>query len=1277
MPTFGDLLDKLEKEATTRDAGGAKEKCPKRTKPAIFVMVGRSDDASPLSGVSVEIAGSTRATKTTGGDGLAKFDPVKPGGHTIKLALTADQQKKFTDPTPGQVIVPQGCTATQLLLVDPKPNLEVTVMLKTTGWSKPLEGISIDLAGQQQVSTVKPTGIAKFEYLKPGAYKVEAKLTDPQKKEYVAPPAQTINIQPGKNAKLTIELVPTEANTVKITALPRWFIPTVEACDLGFALTGRKANADKLALEIYASNHVELNQWNDGLPTFRPLPDVPVYTRPLPGKYVDEKAAFTLTDWKGETNCTQGIIATKDGVTRTLNVALSPYTVVFRYNKAVADGKALIELTPFWPTFAAVGGAPVADSLKIKFKVRNTTKLKEGKLVVWDGSDTEVYTKDLKDTDLTQGDHEIAWDGKKTGGAVIDAAGMPYRVQIQGHTPKGEADALALAVMQTEIRLYVHPQTHLPTLDPYVATTDKSSLLLGLADLFHKDTLPTRAADGKLWTKYKLAEAGYHAGPVIDATATAPFNLALADFQRSVPKHKNPATAPFERLTISTTGADDDATKTALENLPASRRRPWFGKADRSDYDHTSDAFLTDLRDPAKEMIVWMDDRWWYSDPDWLNPPNDDVTPTIRSVVTGHATALGNTRSTYAGGPADNKCTMDLRDGLRPWLPLQVEFRLLKKADKLTDVLTGKPSVEERDATRAALGPLRVDWSFDEIDGAAIQVSEVDTGLYHKERCRTKSALESAIDQLKQANYARKDVKRQATYFNCPVAQGGIRPAGAAGYYKAPFALDANSLAPWKPIDDSARETVVTIVHDRIGQPAESFFAQRRAGRAGVYFCPSMIAGDGYRVRAQVWFAASGTYTMPNLPVLESRYSLRPQAQSAELRVWRKGSIRGFVSWSNNNSWAATASDMKRFYTCAHVHLVNEQGLADAAVAVPIATFWNSATASQLTAYRSVIKECVKSTKSGPFGLMGTETPRRVDANITLNADKFWPWADHDALGINEVTPLNPNDPWGAIWTLLKAIPDPLFYKLSVRMGSELARQVESKLGLMRGYVVVEMRVTGDFHYRKYKCDGCNGVAFGIERTNATSGHTGQKCTCGTGRLQPEAYNNLNYTCANGHAHSWEDDMFGTGSIPAACPTCGQPLVVGAPTAGALRNIRYDSDIPVPSIGNPIGVSFDKHAGYELWGHELGHNRYMEHAVNAGGANDAQHDAVANPVFNGTAEPAVSARWDRTCLMAYTNQIAGYDAAKDKQCFCYKCVLKQRGWKLAGVPAPVAGTQDP
>ena len=52
----------------------------------------------------------------------------------------------------------------------------------------------------------------------------------------------------------------------------------------------------------------------------------------------------------------------------------------------------------------------------------------------------------------------------------------------------------------------------------------------------------------------------------------------------------------------------------------------------------------------------------------------------------------------------------------------------------------------------------------------------------------------------------------------------------------------------------------------------------------------------------------------------------------------------------------------------------------------------------------------------------------------------------------------------------------------------------------------------------------------------------------------------------------------------------------------------------------------------------------------------------ADPAINET-DP-VNQNWDRVCLMTYATDLPNYDTAKDMVCFCYKCVLKNRGWRL-------------
>jgi hypothetical protein len=58
---------------------------------------------------------------------------------------------------------------------------------------------------------------------------------------------------------------------------------------------------------------------------------------------------------------------------------------------------------------------------------------------------------------------------------------------------------------------------------------------------------------------------------------------------------------------------------------------------------------------------------------------------------------------------------------------------------------------------------------------------------------------------------------------------------------------------------------------------------------------------------------------------------------------------------------------------------------------------------------------------------------------------------------------------------------------------------------------------------------------------------------------------------------------------------------------------------------------------------------------------------VPNPAVSGDAV-VEARRWDRACLMTYASHLQSYDAAKDKTYLCYKCVLKNRGWKIEGLP---------
>jgi hypothetical protein len=1028
----------------------------------------------------------------------------------------------------------------------------------------------------------------------------------------------------------------TPPTAISITNLDKWFIPDVETCDVRYSIEGDPEFANKIDFVVYGSNYCECTDWKDGWGTYSALDNEPLFQEekmkaPEPGNHLLEvtKDKGKLS-WRGEVNTEKGVLAKKKDVKdeRFVNVAFSPYTLLLRHYKTVADNKARIELTPFWPIFKT-DGSPKEATTEIKWKIAESkNKLKQGLLTIWDKFDTVVFSKPLKESDLGDGEHSFKWDWKYSINAkTAKAEEMPYRVQIQGHTPMNTEEGLALAAMHTEVRLYVHPKTHATDLDPYVAKTNKSSLVLQLADVWHKDEKPKKADDGKIWTKFELANAGFHPGPVMDATVSDEFKIALHEFQKSVPKKKTGA--KFERLTVSDN--DDTDTRDALEALEAKRKRPWFGKADdRTDYARNAQELEKDLKDPEKDVVVWVDDRYWYADAGWV--PEDGTS--VRSDVSSHATGLTEARGGYAIG--DARVAYDKRDIARPWLPFEVRVLLLSKQDTLSDE-KGSEGVTERQwkAIQAAIGPLRVDWTFDEIEGDTLDVSVIETAMYDKERTRSKKAVEWLLDDRK-ATHTRKDVKKESKYYNCLETFGGVRPDTTANYFKAVFGLDTKSLHPWKAKPDTTKESVVTVVHTDLGEKhnKDDKFT-KRMGRSGVYFNPSNMAGDGYQIRAEVRFEENADYKFPNAKTLEGRYPKMPQAHSAKMRLWRKASLRGYVCWGPNDSFSGSIDNYRRIYRASHMHFINENGVADGSIHFTASTLF-----TDLTRYRNMVRELVNPAIAAPGNV------RRLDANITVTADRMWPWHGHNQLAIVEAsTPLPPAPPptWNTAWTAAHKIYGDhaanYYYRLSVRLSSEIARLLEEEHGYMRGNVILEMQSSSQVDYRVYQCTTCNDYYVYLEKNGVAATH-----------------------------------------LNASCPT---PLCAG--TLNSIGVQKYRDNLPVPSLGNPIGVAINFHGGYELWAHEIGHTRYMEHAGNApasrGGATaaamrDLVHDSVPNPAMS--ADPVPEARrWDRACLMTYASHLANFDAVKDRTYLCYKCILKNRGWKIENIPnTPPGNVKD-
>src|SRR5262249_15885909 len=127
---------------------------------------------------------------------------------------------------------------------------------------------------------------------------------------------------------------------------------------------------------------------------------------------------------------------------------------------------------------------------------------------------------------------------------------------------------------------------------------------------------------------------------------------------------------------------------------------------------------------------------------------------------------------------------------------------------------------------------------------------------------------------------------------------------------------------------------------------------KKSVGRSGVFFRPSIIAGDGYRLHAQVSFEKiDGQYELPNLETLAKRYPRSPQACTAKLRVWPKASLRPRIAYGSNTNHSDA---MRPFYVASHVHLVHELG---AAASYTPTQLINSGDPADLDVYQTIVTD--------------------------------------------------------------------------------------------------------------------------------------------------------------------------------------------------------------------------------------------------------------------------------------------------------------------------------
>jgi len=814
------------------------------------------------------------------------------------------------------------------------------------------------------------------------------------------------------------------APAISITRLDKWFIPGQESCEIEFSLEGVKERADKVELEVYASNYAKAmpNQVGEFVNySFSPL-DIPVFAALLGVRR--PRASYRYDGWKGESKAADGALKPRDGQPRYINVAFSPYTVLLRYYKQSADRRARICLEPFWVEFERpdAGGVPRPreECLKIRWKVLHSTKLKHGQLIIWDKDDVPVFRKALGAADLTQGDHEYPW---REGLTIAQADRMPYRVQIQAHTDIFTDDGLALAVAHTEVRLWCHADTGR---DPADYWKDPISLQLAIAPFY---PVVETAAEPVKAIKLRLARAGYHPGPIDDDVEREDFKIALREFQRSWPKPR--PGGGFRRL--RPTGELDADTKTELIRLPK-QQRPLFGDpVSRADLDLGQASRR--LADPNRELIVWVDDRHCYTEA-WNGRVVDPVDIALASFQGYGVLDMDNYRGKMDIG--DQRVAKDKESIPRPWIPVQVCLPLLSKSDPLEP--TGSPP-QVTEAMRRAIGPIRVDWTFRELPEDTKSLP-VPPG-YDKKNHRVRRFIQEIVSTNCPEKYGKADC-------------GGILPADLSTYYKAPFGFgERNSLLPWLAFDDQGVRTVCTLVHDDLGQSPRKLYPEY-VGVTGVYLRPSRIAGDGYVFCAQVSFQPlPGGNDFPNRSVLERRYPKRPLARTAGLRVWRKTCFRGYVDWTPNPQpgWESTAQEAAEYYQPAYVHFVHLAGHPQSFLAEDLIT-------------TSEFEDLV--TKHVPKANVWDEKAKGA-AQPKFSKGYIWPYlhVPHYGIPVREQR-LSDYNTW------LHGDLDSLawdYYSRPLMM--RLIEKIEAEFGLLRGHLLVEFVASPPVLVIEWLCKQC------------------------------------------------------------------------------------------------------------------------------------------------------------------------------------------------------------
>lgn len=206
-----------------------------------------------------------------------------------------------------------------------------------------------------------------------------------------------------------------------------------------------------------------------------------------------------------------------------------------------------------------------------------------------------------------------------------------------------------------------------------------------------------------------------------------------------------------------------------------------------------------------------------------------------------------------------NKTTSEARKLNRPMIPLEAVVYL-------------KGHDDARVAAPRAVGSVRVDWR-------AAGVGEDTSRLPFDDRLF--DGTRTYVERLFKSE--RVDLQGDGNS-NCPALYGGIRTAEHD--YRNPLWREAEPYAPYaRPTDDDAARAAWVPAYTDWGANAA------RVGRSGVYFRPSLIAGDHYRLVATLSFAGRANADA----LAQANPGVGFVART--LAVWRRVEVFAVVGW--------------------------------------------------------------------------------------------------------------------------------------------------------------------------------------------------------------------------------------------------------------------------------------------------------------------------------------------------------------------------------------------